>query len=142
MKRSKLALLAMILCAWMSSVIMCQAQQVPPDLKPLWPAEEEVLKQVAAGKEVDLTYRFGEDDKNRQIRGRFLEALLTPGGIKGLTIDRRGVAIKNAVITDDLDMRSAAINFEVKLIGCNFRGNVNLEDCFFKYNLLFLGSTI
>ncbi len=130
----------MILCAWMSSVIMCQAQQVPPDLKPLWSTEEEVLKQVAAGKEVDLKYRFGEDDKNRKIRGRFLEALLTPGGIKGLTIDRRGVVIKNAVITDDLDMRSAAINYEVKLTGCHFLGNVNLEDCLFKYNLLVLGS--
>ena len=141
MKKARFALLAMILCAWISSVIMCQAQiQVTPDLKPLWPAEEEVLKQVAAGKEVDLRYRFGEDDKNRKIRGSFLEALLTPGGIKGLTIHRRGVVIKYAVIIDDLDLKSAAMQSEVTFIECIFRGNVNFQDCFFKYNLQILRS--
>ncbi len=141
MKRFNLVLGVMILGTWMSSVIMCQAQiQVPPDLKPLWPAEEEILKQVAAGNEVDLRYRFGEDDKNRKIRGRFLEALLTAGGIPGLTIHRRGVVIKNAVITDDLDLKSAAMQSEVTLIGCIFGGNVNFQDCFFKYNLQILRS--
>ncbi|MFZ5449273.1 MAG: hypothetical protein ACOZFS_11615 [Thermodesulfobacteriota bacterium] len=140
MKRFILALVAMIVWALPGNIITCGAQQVPPDLKPLWPAEEEVLKQVAAGKAVDLRARFGEDDKNRKIRGTFLEALFTAEGIPGLKIHRRGVVIKNAVITTDLDLRSAAMQFEVKLEECIFRENVNFQDCFFKYNLQILKS--
>lgn len=48
-------------------------------LGPLNPAETWILQQVAAGLSADLQDRFGPEERPRQLRAAFLEALLMKG---------------------------------------------------------------
>jgi hypothetical protein len=139
MKNCRLALLALWLVFLMGSANLVQGQityKVSPDLKPLWPGEVEVLKHVTAGNVADLRKRFGKDEKKRKIRGKFLEVLLT-GGIQGLKVHRHGVYLRNAIINidDRIDLRSAVVPYEVRLVDCIFQGDVNLQDSLFKCSL-------
>jgi hypothetical protein len=137
MNKSRLALLALWLVFLMANLVQAKVTyKISPDLDPLWPGEVEVLKQVAAGNPADLRKRFGEDEKKREIRGKFLEVLLTEG-FQGLKVHRHGVYLRNAIIKieDRIDLRSAVVPYEVRLVSCIFQGDVNLQDSLFKYSL-------
>jgi hypothetical protein len=144
MRRFRLALLSLWLVFLLGGVNLVQAQinyKIPPDLKPLWPEEVEVLKQVTAGNPADLKKRFGEDESKRKIRGKFLEVLLT-GGFQGLKVHRHGIYVRNTIIAIDgrIDLRSAVVPYEVRLVDCTFQGDVDLQDSLFKCSLQITGS--
>jgi hypothetical protein len=111
------ARLVLVLLGMLSLMAVRAGAQGPP---PSTAAETWVLQQVAAGLTADLEERFGEDPKGRTLRGRFLEALLT-GELPGFKPHRHGVSIKNAVIADYLDLRSAAVAQAVELHACRFQ---------------------
>ena len=95
--------------------------------------EKYVLQRVAEGEWADLQEKFGEQENNRQLTALFLEDLLS--GAHKDKVHRKGVRIKNAIITEDLDLRTAEVPFEVELLDCNFRGNVDFQDSHFAKNL-------
>src|SRR5688500_17044376 len=70
-------------------------------------AEKWVLKQMAAGRVADLKERF-PDEAKRVLRTSFLEKLLT-NTLKGITMHRHGVRIRNAVFVEALDLENAEI---------------------------------
>ncbi len=98
------------------------------------PQETWVLQQVAAGLTADLQEKFGQDEKSRQLRGRFLEALLTDNS-PGFKVHSRGVSIKNAVIPDYVDLRSAEVRHAVELNACLFQQGLNWNYSHFKKSL-------
>lgn len=98
----------------------------PAGLGPLTTAETWALQQVVAGLPADLQEKFGPDQKGRQLRGRFLEALLTDG-FPGVKVHSRGITIKNAVIPDYLDMQSAEVRHAAALQSCHFPIGLNLS---------------
>jgi hypothetical protein len=107
----------------------------------LSPQETWVLQQVAAGYTADLREKFGPDEKSRNLRGRFLEALLT-GEMSGFKAHRRGVSIKNAVIPDYVSLRSAEVSQAVELQACRFPAGLDFGYALFKKSLSLDGSII
>ena len=100
----------------------------------LTPQEAWVLQQVAKGQVADLQERFGEDEGGRTIRGWFMEALLT-GKSPGLKIHYHGVRLRNAIVSDKIDLASAEISCDVELLKCVFNNVVLFRDSNFKKNL-------
>jgi hypothetical protein len=121
--------------------IPCQAltkDKIPPQIGTLWPAEEEILKQVATGKTEDLAKVFGQGEKKRQLRAEFLVLLLT-NKLPGVEVPSVGVKIIDAIIINRLDLEFAEIPFEVRIIDCKIEGEVYLKDSHFKHNLQIIG---
>lgn len=107
------------------------------DARTLTAAEKFVLEQVAAGKPADLRSQFG-DGTNSVLRGAFLEALLTQSGTNA---HRNGVSIEHALVLEAVDLRNAAVRYEVRLAECRFLADVNFSKSFFEYGLSLAGST-
>jgi hypothetical protein len=121
--------------------IPCQAldkDKIPPEIGTLWPAEEEILKQVATGKPADLEKVFGQGEKKRQVRANFLVLLLT-NKLPGVEVPSVGVKIQNAIIIDRIDLEFAEIPFEVRIIDCKIEGDLYLKDSHLKHNLQIIG---
>lgn len=100
----------------------------------LTPAETWVMQQVASGWVADLQARFGQGEEPRQLRGAFVEALLT-NELPGFKAHRRGVSIKGAIINDIISLQSAEVPLAVELVDCRFAGVVNFSYCQFKKSL-------
>ena len=79
------------------------------------PREEWVLTQVAAGKIADLK-KFDEADLN--LSASFLEKLLT-NSLPNVNIQNE-VYIKNAVVTEHLNIQRAKIPYAIFLLNCSF----------------------
>jgi hypothetical protein len=100
----------------------------------LSPAEKWVLEKVAAGEVADVKEKFGDKVEPRQVRGRFVEALLTDG-IPGFKAHRSGIYLANAIISDSLSLEFATVSQAIFLVGCRFQGPVNFAGCEFKKSL-------
>jgi len=107
---------------------------LPPGLNRLNQVEKWVLERVSAGEVADLKERFGGEEEPRQLRARFLEALLTDG-FPGFKAHRSGIYLVNAIIPDFLSLEFATVPHAVFLIGCRFQGPVNFAGCEFKKSL-------
>jgi hypothetical protein len=107
--------------------------QVEAAERPRTNQEQYVLRQVAAGQVADLKARFGEKEENRRLAARFVEDLLI--GAFETRRHRRGIRIKNAIIREPLDLKSADVSCEVELEDCEFREDVNFQDSLFEKNL-------
>ncbi|WP_449245165.1 pentapeptide repeat-containing protein [Desulfobacca acetoxidans] len=112
--------------------------QVDPDkngsLGQLSLAEKWIVQQVSSGKVADLQQHFGQGEKFRQVRARFLVKLLTDG-LEGVRIPYPGIRIMQAVVTGSFDLENAEVNHWVELLDCRFQGEVNFRDCLFKKGL-------
>ena len=100
----------------------------------LTPTEKWVLEKIVAGEVADLKEKFGGEVEARQVRGRFMEALLTDG-IPGFKPHRSGIYLVNAVIPDLLSLEFATVPHAVFFVGCRFQGPVNFAGCEFKKSL-------
>jgi hypothetical protein len=107
------------------------------DARGLTAAEKFVLEQVTAGKSADLKSQIG-DETNSVLRGAFLEALLTQ---HGTNVHRNGVSIEHALVLDAIDLRNAAVHYEVSLVECRFDAEVNFSKSLFENSLSLAGST-
>ncbi|MBM4274710.1 MAG: hypothetical protein FJ134_09675 [Deltaproteobacteria bacterium] len=107
----------------------------------LSPQETWVLQQAAAGLTADLQEGFGPEEKSRQLRGHFLEALLT-GELSGFKAHRRGVSVKNAVIADYVNLKSAEVPLAVELHACRFPAGLDFSYALFKKSLSLDGSKV
>ena len=114
--RGKLYLLILLVGFLMLGFVTspCRAQaageaSLPPGLSRLTPAEQWVLDKVGAGAVADLKERFGADEAPRQLRARFLEALLTDN-LPGFKVHRSGIYLVNAIIPDSLNMAFAMVS--------------------------------
>lgn len=97
-------------------------------------AETWVMQQVSSGWVADLQSRFGQTEESRQLRGAFVEALLT-NELPGFKAHRRGVSIKGAIIKDYVNLQSAEVPLAVELVDCRFLGGINFGYCQFKKSL-------
>lgn len=136
---AKLVCLGLVLIVLGVGVGLAQAQGTGeavllPGLGQLSVAEKWVLEKVGAGDVADLKEKFGAEAAPRQLRGRFLEALLT-GGIPGFRAHRSGIYLVNAIIPDPLSLEFATVPHAVFLVGCRFQGPVNFSGCEFKKSL-------
>jgi len=100
-------------------------------------AEKFVLEQLAAGKSADLKSQFSADT-NAVLRGAFLEALLSQ---PGTNVHRNGISIERAVILDAVDLRNAAVRYEVSFLQCRFQAEVDFSKSVFENTLSVAGST-
>ncbi len=100
----------------------------------LTPAEKWVLEKVGAGEVADLKEKFGGEVEPRQVRARFVEALLTDG-IPGFKAHRSGIYLVNAIIPDPLSLEFATVSHAMFFVGCRFQGPVNFAGCEFKKSL-------
>jgi uncharacterized protein YjbI with pentapeptide repeats len=128
MIRAKFFLIFCILA--LGCLLATQAEAAKPQLTK---QEKYVLQQVVAGEMADLKAKFGEKEENRHLSAGFLEDLLS--GAHKVKVHRKGVKINNAIISERLDLRSAEVPFEVELINCDFRDDVDFQDSRFAKNL-------
>jgi len=98
--------------------------------------EEYVLEQVETGKIADLKEKFGEAEENRRLRAKFLEELLT-NGLEGFKVHRRGIQIKNSIISEAMDMANAEVKECVVLEACIFKEEMNIDSALFEKYLFF-----
>lgn len=128
-----------LLCALMllgagSSQAWAQRQGKVPLPPGLSAVEKWVLEKVGAGEVADLKEKFGAEEAARQLRARFVEALLTDG-FPGFKVHRSGIYLVNAVISEPLSLEFATVPHAVFLVGCRFQGPVNFSGCEFKKSL-------
>lgn len=128
-----------VLAGFASGVCLAQAQGIGeaallPGLGQLSVAERWVLEKVGSGEVADLKEKFGGDAGPRQLRARFLEALLTDG-IPGFKVHRSGIYLVNAIIPAALSLEFATVPHAAFLVGCRFQGPVNFSGCEFKKSL-------
>jgi uncharacterized protein YjbI with pentapeptide repeats len=105
-----------------------------PGLGELTFQEKWVLERVAAGEVADLKEKFGPEDKGRQLRARFLEALLTDA-LPGFKAHRGGIYLAHAIVTEPLALEFAAVDHAIFFINCRFQDLVNCGGCYFKKSL-------
>ncbi len=115
-------------------------------------AERWVWDEIRAGREADLTRRFGQlldprngrdprwHDGSRVIGAGFIQTVLTAPVWRD-AMDFRGLRIGGARIPGKLDLRSAPIAAAVWLDLCRFEEEVVLEEANFAQHLTFDGST-
>jgi Pentapeptide repeats (9 copies) len=118
---------------------LCWAQEakeasLPPGLNLLSPAEKWVLEKVGVGKVADLKEKFGAEEAPRQLRAKFLEALLTDG-LPGFKAHRSGIYLVNAIIPDPFSLEFATVPHAIFLNDCRFQGPTNFSGCEFKKSL-------
>jgi hypothetical protein len=108
------------------------------DLKPASPAEEFVLEKLRAGTEADLA-KFSPLPKDRILRHQFVENLIT-GRIKEAEIQLRGVAIRNAIFKEAVEVSGMAVPARVWLQFCEFQGGLDFSYTRFGRDLSLRGS--
>jgi hypothetical protein len=101
--------------------------------------ERWVLEQVEKGEVADLKKQFSKAEEKRCLRATFLEALLTDE-IKDFKLERLGIQIAAAVITETINLFNAEIKHIVGLFRCVFQENVSFRDNIFKMHLSLNGS--
>jgi hypothetical protein len=107
-----------------------------PDFQPQGVAEKLIAENVANRRLVDLATN-SPAASNRIVRGAFIEWLLT----RNLNnIHHGGLRLRNAIITNWLDLRNVEVPCEVQLECCHFKNGVNLAGAHFLHNLSFQGS--
>jgi hypothetical protein len=107
-----------------------------PDLQPEGVAEKLIVESIANRRLIDLATN-STAASNRIVRGAFIEWLLT----KNLNnIHHGGLRLRNAIITNWLDLRNVEVPCEVQLECCHFKSGVNLAGAHFLHNLSFQGS--
>lgn len=100
---------------------------------PLTAPEKYVLEQVEAGDEA--LFLFGEYEE-RELRAAFLEDLLT-GQWPEVKVHHRGVRIKGAVITGDLNLDDAEVPYAVALEHSSVLGSAGFQEAHFHKSVLF-----
>jgi len=111
------------------------ALAAPADLQPETPAEKLIVESIANRRLIDLATN-SPAASNRIVRGAFIEWLLT----KNLNnIHHGGLRLRNAIITNWLDLRNVEVPCEVQLECCHFKSGVNLAGAHFLHNLSFQG---
>ena len=97
------------------------------------------MEQLEQGKSADLEREYGGDFRERRLRAKFLEALLTDGitikAEKKFTPHRKGIRIAQAVIAEAIDLENAEVAHIVDLDNCLFKKEVSLRDAHFKRHL-------
>jgi len=108
----------------------------PADFQPEGIAEKLIVDNIANRRLIDLATN-SPAASSRIVRAAFLEWLLT----KNLNnIHHGGLRLRNAIITNWLDLRNVEVPCEVQLECCHFKSGVNLAGAHFLHNLSFQGS--
>ena len=110
------------------------------DGQPLTDQEQFILEQTAQGKPADLKKKFGDKEKNRQVRSRFLEELLSDG-LDQIKIHRQGIRIANAIIYEPFKLELATVLHTVFFNTCEFKEKVDLGHAYFMKYFAISGST-
>ena len=88
------------------------------------PAEEKLIAAARLGRTCDLSKA---SDADRTIRAEVIRILCIaarPDWPSG----ERGVALENAIVTGELDFRSAALVVPLKLVNCHFDADIDLSE--------------
>src|SRR6266404_5931470 len=101
-------------------------------------AEDLIFQQIANRRVIDLATN-SIVEANRSVRGEFLEWLLTKGQKE---IHHSGLRLRNAIVTNWLDLRNLEVDVEVRFESCHFMTNVNLSGAHFLHDLSFEGSKL
>jgi hypothetical protein len=112
------------------------AQATKPTLSP---AEEYVLKQVAAGDTADLEQQFKKSEADRVIRASFLERLVMNQNSE-FKINKMGIQIVGARIPGSLNLANTEVSYYLYLAKCHF-DEVDFFQTVFKKGLTVDGST-
>jgi hypothetical protein len=123
---------AMMLVLWTSYVLdpaFAASSSMPT------PAEQWILKKVAAGEDADLKENFPRE-ADRAITASFLRKLLTHSGMT-IKLPPYGVRIWNAVVKGNLNLTNEEIPSDTRLNDCIFEDDVILTGAHFKQNLHF-----
>jgi hypothetical protein len=112
------------------------AQGTKPALSP---AEEYVLKQVAAGDTADLEQQFKKSEADRVIRASFLEGLVINQN-NNYKIDKLGIQISGARIPGTLSLANTEISYYLSLAKCHF-DDVDFFQTVFRKGLMIDGSS-
>jgi hypothetical protein len=107
-----------------------------PDFQPETTAEKLIVECIANRRLIDLATN-SPAASNRIVRAAFIEWLLTKNVN---TIHHGGLRLRNAIITNWLDLRNIEVPCEVQLECCHFASGVNLAGAHFLHNLSFQGS--
>jgi len=91
----------------------------------------------AQGDIADLQAEFPQETNNWIVPSAFLDRLLTT---TNYVVQRKGIRIRHAIFTSDLDLQSAEINCDTCLCDCRFAQNVNFKESHFSRNLVLKGS--
>ena len=112
------------------------------DGTPLTAQEKFVLEKAAIGDIADLKKQFGDNEAERRLRARFLEALLTDAiadGPEKFMRHRRGIRIAHAVIAEPLDLENAGVSHIVDFEAFVFEKKATLRDSRFARHLFLNG---
>jgi hypothetical protein len=144
MRLTTVRLIIILTCSLLAACLAAAAQPLEKaprfaGMRPNIRAEKWVLKQMAAGRIADLKERF-PDEANRVLSASFLEKLLA-NSLKGITMHRHGVRIRNAVFVEILDLENAEIPHETWLENCRFEDEVNFSQAVFQKAISFSGSS-
>jgi len=107
-----------------------------PDIQPETVAEKLIAENIANRRLVDLATNSAAPS-DRLVRAAFIEELLTKNRD---VIHHAGLRLRNAIITNWLDLRNVEVPCEVQLECCYFKNGVNLAGAHFLHNLSFQGS--
>ena len=119
---------------------MGNSERLQVDGQPLTDQEQFILNQAAQGKRADLREQFGNKEKDRQVRARFLEELIS-GSLDKVNIKRQGVLIGNAIVSEPFNLEFATVMHPVSFIGCEFQHSVDFGHAYFMSHLAISGST-
>jgi hypothetical protein len=106
------------------------------EFQPEGVAEKLIAENVANRRLIDLATN-SPAASNRIVRAVFIEWLLTKNRTN---IHHGGFRLRNAIITNWLDLRNVEVPSEVQLECCHFKSGVNLSGAHFLHNLSFQGS--
>ena len=93
--------------------------------------EDWVRAQLSKGKIANIRDHFGE---RKVLSSAFLASLLLD---RAHRLHRHGVRIENAIFTEEIDLKNANIDCEVKLVNCIFEAPVNITEGHLGYGLDF-----
>lgn len=126
----------MILAAVWTFALTNSAIADTPVFQPEGVAEKLIAENVSNRRLIDLATNSAPAT-NRIIRAAFIEWLLTNARTN---VHHGGLRLRNAIITNWLDLRNVEVPCEVQLEFCRFKGGVNLSGAHFLHNLSFQGS--
>lgn len=125
-----------ILAAILISAFAFCARGDSPEIQPEGMAEKLIAENIVNRRLIDLATN-SPTASNRVVRAAFIEWLLTKNRDN---IHHGGLRLRNAIITNWLDLRNVEVPADVQLECCQFTSGVNLSGAHFLHNLSFQGS--